>query len=141
MELVELAELTLSYTSLESIDYEAGGQLYGVMEGSIVGERLQGDLRLTNLAARRPDNVNLPTLRGVLSTNDGANVWVELDGVAMLRASDNARVFVTGCRFRTGDPRYSWLNQIFAVLEGALDAVAVGGQAHGRLFECRATVS
>jgi hypothetical protein len=141
MELVELAELTLSYTSLESIDYEAGGQLYGVMEGSIVGERLQGDLRLTNLAARRPDNVNLPTLRGVLSTNDGANVWVELDGVAMLRASDNARVFVTGCRFRTGDERYSWLNQIFAVLEGALDAVAVGGQAHGRLFECRATVS
>jgi hypothetical protein len=141
MELVELAELTLSYTSLESIDYEAGGQLYGVMEGSIVGERLQGDLRLTNLAARRPDNVNLPTLRGVLSTNDGANVWVELDGVAMLRASDNARVFVTGCRFRTGDARYSWLNQIFAVLEGALDAVAVGGQAHGRLFECRATVS
>jgi hypothetical protein len=141
MELVELAELTLSYTSLESIDYEAGGQLYGVMEGSIVGERLQGDLRLTNLAARRPDNVNLPTLRGVLSTNDGANVWVELDGVAMLRASDNARVFVTGCRFRTGDERYSWLNQIFAILEGALDAVAVGGQAHGRLFECRATVS
>jgi hypothetical protein len=141
MELVELAELPLSYTSLESIDYEAGGQLYGVMEGSIVGERLQGDLRLTNLAARRPDNVNLPTLRGVLSTNDGANVWVELDGVAMLRASDNARVFVTGCRFRTGDERYSWLNQIFAILEGALDAVAVGGQAHGRLFECRATVS
>jgi hypothetical protein len=141
MELVELGDLTLTYTSLESIDYGAGGQLYGVMEGSLTGERLRGDLHLTNLAARRPDNVNLPTLRGVLTTPDEAEVWVELDGVAMLRESDNARVFVTGCRFRTGDERYSWLNGVFAILEGVLDNVAVGGQARGRLLECRATVS
>ena len=133
--------LTLTYKSLDSIDYSAGGQLYGVMEGSLTGERLRGDLHLTNLAARRPDNVNLPTLRGVLTTLDEAEVWVELDGIAMLRESDKARVFVTGCRFRTGDERYSWLNGVFAILEGVLDNVAVGGQARGRLFECRATVS
>jgi Protein of unknown function (DUF3237) len=141
MELVELGELELTYTSLDSVDYGSGGQLYGTMEGRLAGDRIAGALRLTNLAPRRPDNVNLPTLRGLLATDDGATVWVELDGIATLRPSDDARVFVTSFRFRTGDERYAWLNTVFAVLEGALDAVAVGGEARGRVFECRATVS
>lgn len=66
------------------------------MEGRLSGDRVSGMLHLTNLAHRRADNVNVPTLRGVLATDDGAKVWVELDGVATLRESDNARVFVTG---------------------------------------------
>jgi hypothetical protein len=141
MDLVDLGELELTYTSLESLDYGSGGQLYGTMDGRLVGDRVQGTLRLTNLAARRPDNVNLPTLRGVLTTDDGAVVWIELDGIATLRASDDARVFVTSCRFRTGDERYEWINSVMGVLEGVLGSVAVGGEAHGRLFECRATLS
>jgi hypothetical protein len=140
MELAELGELQLTYTSLESLDYGSGGQLYGTMEGRLVGERVRGALRLTNLAARRADNVNLPTLRGVLTTEDGAVVWLELDGVATLRPSDNARVFVTACRFRTGDERYGWMNSVLGVLEGVLGSVAVGGEARGRLFECRPTL-
>ena len=141
MQLVELAEVELRYASLEALDFGAGGQLYGAMEGRLDGERLRGEVRLTNLAARRADNVNLPTLRGLLTTDDQAAVWVELDGVAPLRPSDDARVFVTSCRFRTGDARYGWLNTTFGVLEGVLDAVGVGGTARGRLFECVATVS
>lgn len=141
MELVELATLELTYTSLDSVDYGAGGQLYGTMEGRLTGERLNGRLRLTNLAARRPDGVNLPTLRGVLTTDDGATVWVELDGVATLRPADAARVFVTAFRTRTGDERYAWLNTVHGVLEGVLDSVGVGGVARGRVFECRATLS
>jgi hypothetical protein len=141
MELVELGRLELVYTSLEAVDYGSGGQLYGTMEGKLVGERVRGELRLTNLAARRADNVNLPTLRGVLTTDDEALVWVEFDGIATLRPSDNARVFVTSCRFRTGDERYGWMNTVLGVLEGVLGSVAVGGEARGTLFECRATVS
>jgi hypothetical protein len=141
MELVELGGLELTYTSLELLDYGAGGQVYGTMEGRISGERLSGELRLTNVAARRPDNVNLPTLRGVLTTDDGAAIWVELDGIATLRDADGARVFVTACRFRTGDDRYAWVNTVVGVLEGVLGAVAVGESARGRLFECRATLS
>jgi hypothetical protein len=141
MELVELGELALTYTSLDSLDYGDDGQLYGTMEGRLDGDRLSGELRLTNLAGRRSDNVNLPTLRGILTTDDQAVVWVELDGVATLRASDSARLFVTTFRFRTGDDRYSWLNVVFGVLEGILDSVGVGGKARGRLFECRATVA
>jgi hypothetical protein len=141
MELVELARLELTYTSLEALDHGVGGRLYGTMEGRLVGERLQGELRLTNLAERRADNVNLPTLRGVLTTDDGAAIWVELDGIATLRASDNARVFVTACRFRTGDERYAWTNTVLGVLEGVLGTIAVGGTARGIVFECRTTIS
>jgi hypothetical protein len=141
MELVELAALELIYASLESLDFGVDGQLYATMEGRLAGERLSGELRLTNLARRRADNVNLPTLRGTLTTEDGAVVWLELDGVATLRAHDGARVFVTSVRFRTGDERYAWLNGTFGLVEGVLDSVAVGGSARGHVFECRATVS
>jgi hypothetical protein len=141
MELVLLGEVALTYTSLESVDYGTDGQLYGTLQGRIEGDRVRGELRLTNLAPRRGDNVNLPTLRGILTTDDQAIVWVELDGVATLRESDSARVFVTTFRFRTGDERYAWLNTVFGALEGVLDSVGVGGTARGRLFECRATVA
>jgi hypothetical protein len=141
VQLGELARVDLRYTTLEVLNYESGGQIYGTMDGSLTGDRLSGKLRLTNLAARRPDNVNLPALRGVLTTYDGAPVWVELDGIATLRQEDGARVFVTACRFRTGDERYGWLNYVVGVLEGVLDSVGVGGVARGHLFECLPTIS
>lgn len=141
MDLVRLGDVHLTYTSLDALDYRAGGQLYGTMDGSLTGDRLNGEMRLTNLAPRRADDVNLPTLRGLLTTEDDAVVWVELDGVATLRPSDGARVFVTSARFRTGDERYAWLNTVLGVLEGVLDSVAVGGAARARLFECRPTLA
>jgi hypothetical protein len=141
VELVDLGSLELIYTSLEALDYGSGGQLYGTMEGRLDGERVRGELRLTNLAPRRADNANLPTLRGLLATDDGAAIWVEMDGIATLREMDEARVFVTTCRFRTGDERYAWLNTVFGVLEGVLDSVGVGGVARGRVYEAQATIS
>jgi hypothetical protein len=66
---------------------------------------------------------------------------VEFDGVATLRTTDQARVFVTVCRLMTGDERYVWVNTVVAVLEGVLDSVGVGGKAHGRLHECRPTLA
>ena len=141
MDLAELGELDLTYRSLELLDYGSGGQIYGTMDGTLRGDRLSGGVRLTNLAQRRPDGVNLPTLRGPLTTDDGEQVWMELDGVATLRPHDGARVFVTACRFRTGSERYAWLNTVVGVLEGVLDAVAVGGTARGRVYECRATIT
>jgi hypothetical protein len=139
MELIHLADLELRYTTLESLDYGSGGQLYGTMEGTLNGSQLRGSLQLTNLALRRPDNVNLPTLRGLLTTADGAQVYVELNGVATLRASDGARVFSTSMTFRTGDSAYNWLNTTLGVVEGVLDSVSVGGVAQGRVYRCIVT--
>jgi hypothetical protein len=141
MDLEPLFDLELRYTSLTSVDYGVDGQLFGTMEGTATGTRLRGDLRLTNLAPRRADNVNLPTLRGLLTTDDGATIYVTMDGVATLRESDNARVFVTSVQFRTGDERYRWLNTQFGLLEGILDTVGVGGVARGRAYGCRPTIS
>lgn len=140
MQLLPLCDLELRYTSLESIDFGSGGQIYGTMDGIISGERLVGRIRLTNLAARRSDNVNLPALRGVLDTDDGAKIYVEMNGIANLRSTDNARVFATSVSFRSSDGRYAWLNSWFTVLEGVLDRVAVGGVARGRIYLCEVTL-
>lgn len=139
MELIQIADFELEYTTLHSVDYGSGGQIYGTMDGRLDGEDLRGELHLTNLATRRPDNVNLPTLRGLLTTDDGAEAYVELNGVAMLRESDGARVFTTSMTFRTGAASYLWLNTTFGLVEGVLDAVRVGGRARGRIYRCAVT--
>jgi hypothetical protein len=131
---VPLPHRELRYTSVELLDFGAGGQIYGTMEGTLAGDRLRGRLRLTNLAQRRPDGVNTPALRGMLDTDDGVSIYVEMNGIAQLRATDQARVFATSFTFRTGDPRYAWLNSTFAVLEGVLDSITVGGVARGSAY-------
>ena len=141
MNLIPLCDVELRYTSIELLDYSPGGQIYGTMDGSVTGPKLKGTLRLTNLAQRRPDNVNMPTLRGMLDTEDGAHIYVEMNGLANLRETDNARVFVTSLAFRTGSREYGWLNGVFGVLEGVLDTVAVGGTARGRAYICEASIT
>ncbi len=140
MELVDLGDWEMTYRTLELLDYGAGGQIYGTLTGKVTGERLTADLELTNLAPRRPDNVNMPTLRGVLRTADGSVIYVELDGVSVLRPADGARAHFALVRFRTGDERYAWLNTVTGLLEAVLDKVAVGGHVHARLYECRHTL-
>jgi hypothetical protein len=131
VELRELGAVELAYAALEHVDYGSGGQWYGTMDGSLEGPRLAGTLALTNIATNRPDNVNTPTLRGLLRTHDGAELWVELDGLARLQGE--TRVFVTSVKLRTGDERYAWVNTFFGVLEGTLQN---DGTAQGRIYEC-----
>jgi hypothetical protein len=106
MRLTPLFDFELRYTSLEDVDYGAGGQVYGTLEGTVSGEHLRGAIRLTNLAQRRADNVILPALRGLLETDDDSTIYVEFNGISTLREADQARVFVTSATFRTGDARY-----------------------------------
>jgi hypothetical protein len=141
MKLEDLGEINLRYTSVEIVDSESGGRVYGAMEGRVSGERLSGQLRLTNFAPRLPDGTNRPTLRGLLVTDDGARCSVELDGVAAIRESDSTRTFIEAVRFETGDERYLWLNSLLAIFEGVLDNLAVGGVARGRLYECKVTIA
>ena len=48
MDLVPLCEIALRYTALESLDYGAGGQLFGTMEGEVSGDRVCGSLKSTS---------------------------------------------------------------------------------------------
>ena len=138
-ELGELEELEMTYQTLDVVEYDVGRQFYGTLTGSISGDRLAGDLNVTNLAVGRPDEVNTPTIRGTLKTRDGAAIWVEIDGIATLRETDDARVFVTSVRFRTGSERYLWSNTVLAVLESVLNTQDL--VARGRLWECRPTAT
>jgi len=138
VELTELAVVELTYLDVASLGHAPGGQFYGTVEGSVTGPRLAGNLRLTNLASARPDSISTPAMRGVLTTEDRASVWVELDGLAMLRPEERTRIFVTSARFSTLDGRYDWLNAVVGVLEGMLDTDTM--QAQAQLFECRPTL-
>jgi hypothetical protein len=140
MQLALLGDVKQTYTSLDALDFGNVGQVYGTMVGSIIGDRLSGTWHLTNLARRRPDDINEPALRGLLTLEDGARAWVELDGIAILRPEDQTRVFVTSCRFHTGEQQYAWLNSVFGILEGVLDVSPGGRTARCQLFECRPTL-
>ena len=130
----------MTYTSLELVDFGAGGQIYGSLEGTLSGDRLAGQVRATNLAPLRPDYVALPTIRGVLTTEDGASIWLTSDGVSTQRETDGVRVFVTSLLLRTGDPRYRWVNTVYAVTEGVLESAGVGEVARSVVWECRPSV-
>ena len=60
-------------------------------------------------------------VRMTLETDDGAMVFVEYRG----RSSMETGVAYSAPTFRTGDPRYAWMNQIQAVAKGIFDAEAM----------------
>lgn len=121
MNLLPLCAMEFQYTWLEHVDYGAGGQSVGWLDGSFSGERLSGSARLVNIPPRRPDNVFCPTIRGILTTGDDAKVFFEMNGLSLLRATDQARVFTTSLSLRTSDQRYAWANEVVAAVEGILD--------------------
>ncbi len=84
MKLTPLGEMDLTYVglSLDFVEYGVGGQYYGAMEGTWRSDRISGNLRLTNIAEKRADNVNAPTLRGVLRTDDEATMFGEMNGLS-----------------------------------------------------------
>ena len=118
MQLQFFGDLDVRYTRLEYVDFGAGGQYVGVLQGTFKGQRLSGDVFLINSPPKRPDNVNLPTISGVLTTAEGAKVFMQLNGISLAREA--RRHFVTSVILRCGDDRYAWVNQVFGVMEGVL---------------------
>lgn len=142
MEFTPIGEMDLTYEPGNIlVDYGTGGQYYGVMVGTWRGGPVSGRLRMTNVAQKRPDNVNTPTLRGVLKTEDGATMFVELNGLSQIEGG--GRVFVASLTLRTGHPDYAWVNTLLAVVEGELHGRPKAGEvrARCRVFACRPTIS
>ena len=138
MELTPLCEFDFKYTWIDFVDFGSGGRYLGTLEGVAKGERLNGTLKLVNTPPKRPDNVNCPTIKGVLTTGDGARLYLEMNGIALLRPADQARVFTTSLLLRTADARYAWVNTVFGLVEGVLDAAMDTAQA--RAFACGNTL-
>jgi hypothetical protein len=92
-----------------------------MLEGTVTGDRLRGTLKSVNVPARRPDNVNCPAFRGIIVTDDGAKIYFEFNGIAVLRPEDKARVFTTSLSLRTGDARYAWVTDTIGAVEDILN--------------------
>ncbi len=134
MNLTPLCEMAMHYAWVDFVDYGVGGQYVGTLEGTVKGERLRGTLKSVNVPARRPDNVNCPAFRGIIVTDDGARIYFEFNGIALLRPEDKARVFTTSLSLRTGDTRYAWVNNIAGAVEGILNTTT--DRAIVRAFAC-----
>jgi hypothetical protein len=139
MELTPLCEFDFKYTWIDFVDFGSGGQYLGTLDGVATGERLNGTLKLVNTPPKRPDNVNCPTIKGFLVTGDGARIYLEMNGIALLRPADQARIFTTSLLLRSSDPRYAWVNTLFGVVEGVLDNAM--DKAKARAFVCENTLT
>jgi len=140
MKFTPIGEMDLTYVAVDFVDYGIGGQYHGTMEGELRTERVSGRVKLTNIAQKRSDNVNTPTLRGVLETDDDARVFVEMNGLSQIE--EGGRVFITSLTFRTAEARYEGLNTLFAVVEGELHGRPRPNEMHARcrVYACEATI-
>jgi hypothetical protein len=140
MKFTPIGEMDLTYVAVDFVDYGTGGQYHGTMEGQLRTERVSGRVKLTNIAQKRSDNVNTPTLRGVLETDDGARVFVEMNGLSQIE--EGGRVFITSLTFRTAEARYEGLNTLFAIVEGELHGRPRPNEMHARCFvyACESTI-
>lgn len=67
-----------------------------------------------------PEGTATFDIRITLVTDDGAFVYVEMEGRNDSRGfATNAPVFLA-VRFEAGDPRYAWLNLVQAIAKGSL---------------------
>jgi hypothetical protein len=84
MRLDKLGKLELTYTDVdEELPFAQGGQVYGILTGTLEAGDLRGTLHTTNLARQRPDGAFTPTLRGILTTPEGVKIFFALDGLSI----------------------------------------------------------
>lgn len=96
---------------------------FGWGEGAVSGDVLQGSVRWANYPRMREDGVWTPNLRGVIRTEDGAEVLVSFHGQSVKEDSpdDARRAILTRVELLSEHERYRWLNTSFIVGEGEID--------------------
>jgi len=96
---------------------------FGLGEGEVSGEVLQGTLRWSNYPRRREDGVWTPNVRGVIRTEDGAEILVSLHGQSVKEETPEGyrRAILTRVELLSEHESYRWLNTSFVVGEGEID--------------------
>lgn len=101
------------------------GHYFFIAEGTAEG-RLQGRLRLVNHPRSRIDGNALPTLHGVIETDDGATVLVDFSGFARPYPEGRRQIVVSG-HHTTDAEKYLWLNDVVCVGTGEIRPQTGGG--------------
>jgi hypothetical protein len=125
-------------------DMGRGSRSIGVVTGGMFeGENLRGKVIPpgADWVVFGADNIGEIDVRIVLTTDDGANIYVSYTGVLQLdEAMRSGRetqfgdtYFVTQVRFETGAKKYAWLNRVVAVAEGR----AIRGGVEYQVYHCQ----
>ncbi len=139
MNLEKVGRLELIYTDVdEELSYQDGGQVYGILTGKLEAGELEGTLYTTNLARQRPDGVFIPTLRGLLTTSQGAKLFFTMDGLSLRdpKANPPRRLVVAGITLWTADPKFRSWNDAYLVAELEGRAVGKTWGVVGNLYQC-----
>ena len=127
MRLEALCAMDLHYVDGFHLATPYGGESglgWGVGAGTVTGERLAGTAQWSNQPARRGDGTMLPNARVVITTADGAEVFVDLTGrtVFVEQASGLVGRQLLMALFESADEQHAWLNGTVCVAEGVIDA-------------------
>jgi Protein of unknown function (DUF3237) len=138
IELVPLGTLTLTLADQIRIPGTPAGDRM-IVEFSAIewhGERVNANLKgkaAADWLVIGQDGTCLIDIRFTLETQDGALVYVQMNGRAdAAKFSDGAPLYMAP-RFETGDARYAWLNRVQAVTKGSF----AEGRVTNYLFEAR----
>jgi hypothetical protein len=101
----------------------AEGAGFGLGEGEVTGEVLQGTFRWSNYPRKREDGVWTPNVRGAIRTNDDAEILVSLHGQSVKEETPEGyrRAILTRVELLSEHESYRWLNTSFVVGEGEID--------------------
>jgi hypothetical protein len=112
------------------------GSGWGVGDGRVSGERLSGTAQWSNQPDRRGDGAMMPNARGVVVTDDGAEVVFSLTGRTVFaeRLGEEVGRQLLLVLLESEDERYSWLNNTVCVGDGLVSAETM--TMHLEVFEC-----
>lgn len=109
------------------------GTGWGRGGGTVTGQRLSGSYAWSNHPHRRGDGSMLPNVRGVLTTDDGAELILELTGRTGFD-DDGVGHQSLFALFESEHPSYRWLNDLICVGEGRIGQDLIS---HIEIFTCR----
>jgi hypothetical protein len=86
--------------------------------GTVEGPKLSGTVKGPggDWVTMRADGSMHLDVRVLVTTNDGAEIFVEYKGIGL----DGGKHITTAPMFQTGDERYAWLNSTVAVARGSV---------------------
>jgi Protein of unknown function (DUF3237) len=110
---------------------------WGIGTGTVTGARLGGAVQWSNQPLRRGDGSMLPNARGVITTPDGAEVFVDLTGrtVFVDQQGETVGRQLLMTLFESEDGRYAWLNNTVCMTEGVINPAAL--TAHFEVYVCQ----
>jgi Protein of unknown function (DUF3237) len=108
---VRAGAIVSAYGSEEGIGYGEG-------RGTATG-RIEGTVVWSNYPRRRTDGRMLPNLRGLITTDDGASIVLELRGRTIFEGDEPGRQNLIGW-FESDHESYRWLNDLVCIAEGQI---------------------